>query len=746
MLDRPADANAATGPPPRAPADRVAPPRRVQSASGPGVREIPGILRRRKWPFLLAMVLPPLLAFIALGQITPRYTATGTLIYDPSEYSARELQSILRVDPTTDAVMASQAEIVRSLPAAGRVAERFVLDRSPEFNWRLRAPSLLGQLRNAVVPMWQSWFGAASVQPTEPSQQAVRNAVARAVQNAITARNLKQTRLIEVSFTTEDPALAALAANMAMDIYVTGQLDSKFDAVKRASEWLRGRVADLRREVRDGEDRIATYRAREGLVQGVQAGLATEQVSRLNSDLLQARAELAQSQARLDVARGRGGGAAQAAISPSVVQLRAQQEQLAGQLQALLTRLGANHPDVVALRHQVEAAQRAVGAETGRVVSATEAEVRSGRGRVAALERNLADAQSQIDRNAQAQIPLNAMQRDVEASRTLLNTVLERIQQTAQQTAIEQPDARVVSPALPPGEPSFPRSKLMLAAAAAFGVFFGLLLVWLLELADTSLRSGDEVRARLGLPCFALVPQVSRRSLGWVRVAEYGTYKPLSPFAEQLRALRAGLWLRARQPKVVAITAARPSEGKTTVAVALGRSAALNGERVVVVDCDIRQPSLAQLLDAEGKPGLVDCLLGHATLAEITQADDLSAAAFIPAGSAEIDAAGLFTSDAMRKLLEQLRAEYDLVLLDAPPALAMTDARLLARLADATVLCVRWRHTPLGVVQKAVDLLEDAEARIAGIALTRVDARAHVRAGFADSEVYHPRYGGYFRE
>ncbi len=741
MLDRPAEANAATGPPPHVPA-----PPRVQIAGGLRAREIPGILRRRKWAFLLAAVLTPLLALVGLEQITPRYTATGTLIYDPSEYSARELQSILRVDPTTDAVMASQAEIVRSLPAAGRVAERFVLDRSPEFNWRLRPPSLLDRLRTGLVSLWEEWFGPTSAGPAEPSQDAVRHAVAQAVQLAITVRNLKSTRLMEVSFTTEDPALASLAANMVMDIYVTSQLDAKFDAVRRASEWLRGRVADLRREVQDGEDRIAAYRAREGLVQGVQAGLGTEQVSRLNGDLLQARGDLAQAQARLDVARGRNGAAAQAAISPSVVQLRAQQEQISGQLHSLLARLGANHPDVMSMRGQLDAVERGVAGEIARVVAASEAEVRAGRDRVATLERGLADAQSRIDRDAQAQIPLNAMQRDVEASRTLLNTVLERIQQTAQQTAIEQPDSRVVSPALPTSEPSFPRTKLMLAAAAVFGVFFGLLLVWLLELADTSLRSDDEVRARLGLPCFALVPQVSRRSLGWVRVAEYGTYKPLSPFAEQLRALRAGLWLRARQPKVVAITAARPSEGKTTVAVALGRSAAINGERVVVVDCDIRQPSLAQLLDAEGKSGLVDCLLGHATLAEITQPDELTSAAFIAAGSAEIDVAGLFTSKAMREVLEQLRAEYDLVLLDAPPALAMTDARLLARLADATVLCVRWRHTPLGVARKALDLLVDAEAQVAGIALTRVDARAHVRAGFADSEVYHPRYGGYFRE
>ncbi|HST76435.1 MAG TPA: hypothetical protein VLJ20_13745, partial [Acetobacteraceae bacterium] len=311
MLDRPADANAATGPPHHASA-----PRRAEAARGPRAREVPGILRRRKWAFLLAVVLPPLLALVGLGQITPRYTATGTLIYDPSEYSARELQSILRVDPTTDAVMASQAEIVRSLPAAGRVAERFVLDRSPEFNWRLRPPSLAGRLRTALVSVWQDWFGTGPAMLPEPMPDAVRRAVVQAVQNAITVRNLKQTRLIEVSFTTENPEFAALAADMAMDIYVTSQLDAKFDAVKRASEWLRGRVADLRREVQEGEDRIATYRAREGLVQGVQAGLATEQVSRLNADLLQARGELAQSQARLDVARGSNGGAAQAAISP----------------------------------------------------------------------------------------------------------------------------------------------------------------------------------------------------------------------------------------------------------------------------------------------------------------------------------------------------------------------------------------------------------------------------------------------
>ena len=741
MLDRPADANAATGPPHHAPS-----PPRDQAARGPSAREIPGILRRRKWAFILAVVLTPLLALVGLGQITPRYTATGTVIYDPSEYSARELQSILRVDPTTDAVMASQVEIVRSLPAAGRVAERFVLDRSPEFNWRLRPPSLLGRLRTALESTWQDWFGTAAVHRAGPTPDDVQHAVAQAVQTAITVRNLKQTRVMEVSFTTEDPALAALAANMVMDIYVTSQLDAKFDAVRRASEWLRGRVADLRREVREGEDRIAAYRAREGLVQGVQAGLGTEQISRLNGDLLQARGELAQSQARLDVARGRSGGAAQAAISPSVVQLRAQQEQIGGQLHGLLARLGPNRP-----RRRDDA--RPAGRGAARGGWRDRARGRGDRGGGAGGARPGRGAGAEPGGCPVADRPRRAGADPAQRHAARRGGFAD----TAEHGAGAHPADRAADrdrAARRAGDLARAAAgRAELSAHQADAGRGGRVRRVLRPAAGLAARTGRHQPAQRRRGAGAAGPALLRpgaaglaASLGWVRVAEYGTYKPLSPFAEQLRALRAGLWLRARQPKIVAITAARPSEGKTTVAVALGRSAAINGERVVVVDCDIRQPSLAQLLDAEGKPGLVDCLLGHATLAEITQPDELSSAAFIAAGSAEIDVAGLFTSDAMRKVLEQLRAEYDLVLLDAPPALAMTDARLLARLADATVLCVRWRHTPLGVVQKAVDLLEDAQAQIAGIALTRVDARAHVRAGFADLEVYHPRYGGYFRE
>jgi capsular exopolysaccharide synthesis family protein len=691
---------------------------------------------------LAFVVLVPLVAAIAVHRAVPRYTATGTVMLESSAYAVQELQSILRTDPASDAVMASQAEIVRSSRLAERLLDRMALGEREEFNPALRPPSGLERLGTRL----RDWLAPSRAAPAAAPELALasREALIQAAQNAIAVQTVRSSRVMTVSFTSEDRALAARAANFVMELYLADQLEAKVDAVTQANGWLESRIGELRRDVQSAEDRIAAYRADSGLVQGVQAGLETEQMSKLTAELLEARNDLAQAEGRLDVARGRAGAAAQAAISPSVAPLRTHQDELAGQLQSLLARLGPNHLDAVSLRNQLAEAQRAVGGEIARVVAATDAEVRADRSRVAALEATAREAQAHIDRDAQAQVPLNAMQRDADASRTQLHAILERVQQTAQQAALEKPDARIISPALLPTAPSFPRTGPTLVAALASGVFLGGLAVYLRELAEATIRSGDEVRTLLGLPCFALIPEVGRRQLRGSRIEDFVVTKPLSPFAEQMRGLRAGLWLGARRPRVIAVTAARPSEGKTVTTIALARSAALAGERVAVIDCDIRQPSLGRFLRADGDLGIVDTLLGRAPLDDVIRHEALGGLDFIVAGTVETNALGLFMSEAMTACISRLRATHDLVLLDAPPVIALADARVIAALADATLLCVRWHDTPRAVVRNCLELLQDADAAVVGVALTRVDTRVHVRSGFADAEVYHPRYGGYF--
>ena len=713
------------------------------------------VLRRRRLAFLFCLVAIPGLAFVALQRVVPRYSATAMVLFEPSAYAARELQSILRVDPTTEPVMSSQAEIVRGLPIAAAIASEFHLYENPEFDPALRPPSAASRwLHHAGVAapamMAALGFGSDARQAGETGVEDARHAVDLAVRDATTAAAAKASRVLEITFTAQDRRLAAEAANRIAQLYIDNQLEAKVQAVHRATRWLERRLVELRDDVRSGENRIAAFRARQGLVRGVQAGLETEQVSRLSADLTQAKNDLAQAEQRFDAARGKSGAASQAAIAPSVAALRLHQDQLSAQLQSLMARAGPNHPDTIAARNQLSDAQRSVGAEIGRVVGASEADLRVTRARVSGLEQALAAVQATLEQNDQAQVPLNALERDAEASRSLLNAVLERIQQTAQQTAIETPDARLISAALPPTAPSYPRRLPLMAAACAFAVMFGLFVVYLLEVSDSTFRSGDDIRAQLGLPCLALIPEVGRRQLGAAGIERYVADRPISPFAEQLRALRAGLWLgnhrsAEQRPRVIAITAARPAEGKTTVALALGRVAAMAGERVVVVDCDIRQPALGRLLQADGNLGLVDCLLGHAQLPDILRPDPITPMHYMPAGAPEANSLGLLMSDAMAAMLATLRQDYDLVLLDAPPACAMADARIVARLADATLLCLRWSSTPRRVVENSLALLREAQAKIVGVVLTRVDAAVHVRSGYADAEIYHPRYGGYFR-
>lgn len=755
MLDRPvADA--------RVPAERRSPPRSMPPAAsiepeGLNVAALIGALRRRRRVLIACVLLFPLIALIAAKNLTPRYTASTTVMFEPTEYAARELQSILRDESTTDAVLASQVEIIRSLSVARRIVNRFDLTARPEFAWwlkdRERADGLSFRLRNSMAD-WIAPFlpDLAEIVAPRPIAQVPPPEIAEiqageTVQGMLDVQVVRNSRVLQIRFTSEDPQLAAAIANAAAELYISDQLEAKFNAVRRANEWLDGRIAQLRQEVQQNEARIAELRSQSGLTRGVNAALGTEQISRITQDLVEARNQLATAEARLSAARGGGGGADLTALgSANLVAQRTARDEARRELDRLAATLGTGHPDVRAAASRLAAAERAVGAETGRVIQALDAEARAARARVASLEQSLRQQEERLNRTQDAEIRLNALERETEAARSLLRAVLERSQQTVSQTAIEKPDARILSPATVPGVPSFPKPTLFVAAATMLGVLFGLVLIWFLEQADSTIRTGDEIRSAFGLPCIALVPMLRRGILGRHRVEDYVARKPLSAFAESMRTLRAALWLGSDPPKVVVITAARPGEGKTTTAIALARSAAMNGERVLLIDCDIRQPSIGRAFRAETALGVTELLLGQARYEDIVRRDHLTGLDYIPAGAAEIHSLGLFMSESMATLLDRVRRDYDLVVLDAPPALAMADARVVARLADATLLCVKWRDTPRSVVRNSLALLEDAKARIVGAALTQVDAKTHRRSGYADSEVYHPRYSGYFRE
>jgi polysaccharide biosynthesis transport protein len=284
-----------------------------------------------------------------------------------------------------------------------------------------------------------------------------------------------------------------------------------------------------------------------------------------------------------------------------------------------------------------------------------------------------------------------------------------------------------------------------MAASTVAAVFLGLVLVHALQLTDTTLQSGDDIRRLTRVPCLALIPQLGKRQLGHLHIHDYVVRRPLTAFAEQIRSLRAGLSLDIDHPQIVTVTSARPAEGKSLLTLALGRSAQLGGERVLVIECDLRQGVFQHRLGGSPSPGVAEVLRGEFKWREALQDDPLSGMKFISAGKPGGDVLGLFLSDEIRQILVEAREDYDLILLDAPPVEAMTEARVAASLADATLLCVRWRSTQTKTLMHAVEILHDAHAKIIGTVLTRVDPHVHLRSGHADAGVYHRRYKAYFR-
>jgi succinoglycan biosynthesis transport protein ExoP len=747
MLDRPADIMGKVPVPD--PGSRHPDPQRGPSRDAPAQESLTGFLsavRQRRKTLLATIVLVPLCTYLTLREITPLYTATGALIYEPSEYKVRELQSILRADPTTEAMMASQAEILRSLHIAQKVAERGNLFVNPEFNVALRPPGPIHRMATTVkwllgmetdAPPADTVYG--------PAPDRTRDKTLLAVQDALHASAVRLSHVLEVTFIANDPSVAAAAVNNAMDAYIKDQYAAKHRAVDSATNLLDKQAAELRRQVRQAEERMSTYRSEHALSQGMHAATETEEITNLTEDLAKAQSERAAASARLDAVRGRAGAEAQAAIAPSVAPLRAAQEQLAGQIKAQQARLGSAHPEAQSLNRLYSDGQRALNAEIARVVTATDADQHAAVERVTSLEGLLARAKTAAETSARAQIPLNAMSRDLEAARGQLQAVLDRIQQTAQQAAVETSEGHEISQALPPENPTSPRTTQTMAASAAAAVFLGLILVYVLQLTDNTLHSGEQIRLITGLPCLALIPEIGKRALGHLKIYDYVVRRPLTPFAEQVRFLRAGVALDVDHPQIITVTGARVAEGKSLLTLALGRSAQLDGERVLAIECDVRQATFQHRLHGVLTPGLTDVLRGETEWRDAVQTDAITDMQFIAAGKPGSDVLGLFLSDKMKDLLAEARQHYDLILLDAPPIEAMTEARVAASLADATLVCLRWRTTSAKTLLHALEVLADAHAMVIGTVLTRVDTRAHLRSGYADAGVYHRRYKAYFR-
>lgn len=696
------------------------------------------------------------LALVAVFQMTPLYTAETLILLDQQKTQVIDVESVMSGLGGDSATVDSQVEILKSRSVARRVVEGLNLTEDPEFNSALKPASILSWIDPRA---WISYFrSAATSAETDPAllREAEINNVVDVLVGRTDVSRKGLTYVMSLKFTSEIPGKAAKISNALADTYVVDQLEAKFDATKKANEWLSERLATLRTQVQDSERAAEIYRTENGLQDAGGTTLNEQQLSELNAQLILARTNLAEKQAKYTRAKqilGSGGSiesVADVLQSQTISALRSQEAELARQQADLSSKYGPRHPSILNIDAQRKDIQRQISREVQRIVGSIQNEASIAQSRVDSLQSSLNDLKGTANMNNQAFVQMRELQREAEANKTVYESFLSRFKETSQQGGLQTPDSRVISEATLPLYPSYPRKSLVAAVSLILSCMFAIGVALLLERLDNSIRTSQEVEEVLGLAhlvSLPLVPDEKGANGKPMLPQDYLLAKPLSAYSESLRSLRSALALSNvdSPPRLLLFTSALPNEGKTTTSVSFARAAAESGLRVVLVDCDLRHPSVHKAFGGTNpKVGLVELLAGKARIEDVLIADALSPLVYIPVAAGSANPPDVLSSGQMRRLLDELRNTYDLVILDSAPVLPVSDARALSRLVDKTVFVVRWSETPKDAAAGGVRELRNYGADIAGVVLSAVDTTKQAKYGYGDGGYYYRRYSRYY--
>jgi exopolysaccharide transport family protein len=707
------------------------------------IGEIFQALRRRRWALGGCVLLITSVVLLVTFQLTPLYTATAEVLIDLRDHNVVDLDSVLSGLSSDASTIESQIQVIRSHSLAIRVIETLHLDRDPEFNQALREPGM-----GAVLQAWLRGLAPGEAEETSEEERLALEQT-RLIEALSEARSVsrvgRSSYVISIAFTSERAAKASQMANTLAEFYLVEQLEAKFDATERATDWLKERLGALAAELEKSERLVEAYRSEHGLVNSRGTTVDEQQLVEINTQVILARADLAEKRARfrhvtelLDSGSGVE-SVAEVLASTVVHDLRQRQAELAREQAELESRYGDRHPRMINIRAQRKDLELGVAAELQRIVANLGNEVVVAGSRAQSLERSLTQAQHQRSLGETSRIRLRELNRHAVANRTLYESFLGRFNETREQQGIQDADARIISAATVPAEPSYPRKGLFAVAGFLASLIVGAGVVVLLERLDNGFHNIRELEDALGLPLLASIPELSETD---ARVDEellsppdYLLARPLSIYGEAIRGLRTALMLSNVDvpPRAVIISSSMASEGKTSIALSLARSIAQSGKRVVVVDGDLRRPAVARRLGLSPKAGLIEYLAGQATLDEVLVTDESSEMHVLPTLQGAGNAPDLLGSESMRILLEKLKTDYDFVLVDSPPLLLVSDARVLGEICDKLVFVVRWEQTPRQAAQEAVHRLRQFEIDVAGVVLARVDLKRDAEHYYGDS-------------
>ena len=742
---------------------------------------VTNFLRRRYLIILICILLSLLGGALFLYKASPVYTASATMMIEPRKTPFPD--SLLGNGTQSEGPwIDSQIGVLKSQPVAAYVVRQLRLADDPQF------------IRSDIGP-FDKFLARLGWGNPEPQTEAERVGAAIAVvMGGLDVKRVGASYLLQINFRSPYPEQATKVANAMIDGYIFDQLNAKYQANRRAGDWLQERLQALREQAAAAERAVLEYKAKNNIVSAGGGTLMNEkQLSEASAQLAATRARTSDVQARLERIQavrqayqqerptsGMDETVSEAMSNGIIGKLQERYLDLRNREADWSARYGKNHNAVVTIRNQIRDIRASIRDELGRIQETLRSELEIGKNRQDELEKGLAKLISQSTETNQAQVVLFSLEAQAQSYRKLYDNFLQRQTESVQQQSWPISDARPVSPAS--ATKTFPRPAMVWVVAIFGGGVLGMGLGAFREIRDRGFRTREQVQSVLGTECLALVPSLTgRRRLlmngrqnafsGWQalpapasRRADFAMFgsggtearsigsapkimhiivdEPSSLYAEAIRAIKLTVDQKTgKDAKTIGLTSSLASEGKSSIAAAMATLIARSGARVILVDCDVRNPTLSRALAPDASVGLLDVIAGAAPLAHAIWTDSASDLAFLPVvpNAALPHATETLASESARSLFNILQVKFDYVIVDLAPLAAGMDVRATTGLVDSYILVIEWGITKIDAVQHALSHAAAVRANLVGAVLNKVDLAAMNRYDTHGVDYYYGR-------
>lgn len=685
-------------------------------------------LKKRGWIVLIALFIGVAGAVAANILATRQYTAVAQIEIVP------DISSEFRLEPIQDLTaggddaekLDTETQILESRTLAMETINSLHLESNPDF-----------------LPLkdGKAW---------DISNPAVRDWLIRSFQSDLAIERQGHTSLLEITMTSGKPELASMMANTLIDNYIERSFRDNYTATTKISGWLNAKLKDLKDNLEKSQEQMLAYQRELGVVgMDPKESVIVASLEELNKQLADAEVDRMVKEAHLRAFKAASPDIVDAGAlnDPALQATREQLTQLRSQYASLSQTYGSAYVPLKSLKAQIDQLDRNLREQENAEIARAQTEFDAAQSNEDMLRKSLTAEEQSIYANGEKGVQYEFARSEYEANRLLYDGLQQRLQEAGIMAGLHSTTIRIVDNADIPTYPSHPRKKVNLAIGMSAGLLLGFGIALLLESLDTNLKTMSDIERTLQLPLLAAIPAVEAEDLIPARFREAAVSKGAaswSRIAESLRGMRTSILLSSpgSPPKVLMVTSTRPSEGKSSVATLMAITFALNGSRVLLIDADLRRPSVHLRFRMGKGLGLASVLSGKATLADATvQWPDLPNLHVLTSGPVPPLPSELLGSKQMEELIAEFREAYDFVLIDTPPVLAVTDASVLGRLSDAAILIIRYGAAQRHVVQRCIDVLDRSGTHLLGVAVNAVDFQAPEY-----SEYYGRKYYEYYGE